>query len=160
MDNGRYSSRQPPHIWPLPRARSTYFSTCGRRLSDESAVFIEFEVLPPSLDRCEGSSLARLRTLCPPPSHSPEHFSMHKRASSPFLYRSRTLSGQRQFFSSLPCVCTGSSKINGAKLSDACSVRANWLCMGWPFCWAEMRREFQTGGKFFCITLYTKFNHY
>ena len=49
---------------------------------------------------------------------------------------------------------TGSSKINGAKLSDACSVRANWLCMGWPFCLAEMRREFQTGGNFFCTTLY------
>ena len=45
--------------------------------------------------------------------------------------------------------CTGSSEINGAKLSDACSVRANWLCMGWPFCLAEMRREFQTGGNFF-----------
>ena len=44
---------------------------------------------------------------------------------------------------------TGSSKINGAKFSDACSVRANWLCMGWPFFLAEMRREFQTGGKFF-----------
>ena len=28
---------------------------------------------------------------------------------------------------------TGSSKINGAKFSDACSVRANWLCMGWTF---------------------------
>ena len=53
--------------------------------------------------------------------------------------------------------CTGSSKINGAKLSDACSVRANWLCMGWPFCLAEMRREFQTGGNFFCTTLYYKF---
>ena len=26
---------------------------------------------------------------------------------------------------------TGSSKINGAKLSDTCSVRVNWLCMGW-----------------------------
>ena len=50
--------------------------------------------------------------------------------------------------------CTGSSKINGAKFSDACSVRANWLCMGWPFCLAEMRREFQTGGKLFCTTLY------
>ena len=49
---------------------------------------------------------------------------------------------------------TGSSKINGAKFSDACSVGANWLCMGWPFCMAEMRREFQTGGKFFCTTLY------
>ena len=49
---------------------------------------------------------------------------------------------------------TGSSKINGAKLSDACSVRANWLCMGWPFCLAEMRREFQTGGNYFCTTLY------
>ena len=49
---------------------------------------------------------------------------------------------------------TGSSKINGAKFSDACSVRANWLCMGWPFCLAEMRREFQTGGKIFCTTLY------
>ena len=44
--------------------------------------------------------------------------------------------------------CTGSSKINGAKFSDTCSVRANWLCMGWPFCLAEMRREFQTGGIF------------
>ena len=44
---------------------------------------------------------------------------------------------------------TGSSKINGAKLSDACSVRTNWLCMGWPFCLAELRREFQTGGHFF-----------
>ena len=32
--------------------------------------------------------------------------------------------------------------------------RANWLCMGWPFCLAEMRREFQTGGKKFCTTLY------
>ena len=57
-----------------------------------------------------------------------------------------------------PCLfaylCTGSSKINGAKFSDACSVRANWLCMGWPFCLAEMRREFQTGGKKFCTTLY------
>ena len=52
-------------------------------------------------------------------------------------------------------ICTGSSKIIGAKLSDACSVRANWLCMGWPFCLAEMRREFQTGGKFFCTKLYT-----
>ena len=27
-------------------------------------------------------------------------------------------------------LCTGSSITNGAKLSDACSVRANWLCMG------------------------------
>ena len=26
--------------------------------------------------------------------------------------------------------------------------------MGWPFCLAEMRREFQTGGNFFCTTLY------
>ena len=43
---------------------------------------------------------------------------------------------------------TGSSKIDGAKLSDACSVRADWLCMGWPFCLAEMRREFQTGEIF------------
>ena len=42
----------------------------------------------------------------------------------------------------------------GAKLSDVCSVRADWLCMGWPFCMAEMRREFQTGGNFFCTTLY------
>ena len=50
---------------------------------------------------------------------------------------------------------TGSSKINGAKLSDTCSVRANWLCMGWPFCLAEMRREFQTGGNYFCTTLYS-----
>ena len=48
---------------------------------------------------------------------------------------------------------TGSSKINGAKFSDACSVRAYWLCMGWPFCLAEMRREFLTGGKIFCTTL-------
>ena len=48
-------------------------------------------------------------------------------------------------------IFTGSSKINGAKLSDTCSVRANWLCMGWPFCLAEMRREFQTGGNFFCV---------
>ena len=48
---------------------------------------------------------------------------------------------------------TGSSKINGAKLSDACSVRATWLCMGWPFCLVEMGREFQTGGNFFCTTL-------
>ena len=31
----------------------------------------------------------------------------------------------------------------------------NWLCMGWPFCLAEMRREFQTGGKLFCTTLYS-----
>ena len=43
---------------------------------------------------------------------------------------------------------TGWSKINGAKFSDACSVRANWLCRGWPFCLAEMRQEFQTGGNF------------
>ena len=53
-------------------------------------------------------------------------------------------------------LCTGSSKINGAKLSDACSVRANWLCTGWPFCLAEMRQEFQTGEIFFvprCITI-------
>ena len=47
----------------------------------------------------------------------------------------------------------GPSKINGAKLSDARYVRANWLCMGWSFCLAEMRREFQTGGNFFCTTL-------
>ena len=52
----------------------------------------------------------------------------------------------------------GSSKINGAKFSDTCSVRANWLCMGWPFCLAEMRREFQTEGKLFCTTLYRAFN--
>ena len=51
---------------------------------------------------------------------------------------------------------TGSSKINGAKFSDACSVRANWLYMGWPFCLAEMRRKFQTGGKDFCTTLYVE----
>ena len=50
---------------------------------------------------------------------------------------------------------TGSSKINGAMFSDTCSVRANWLCMGWPFCLAEMRRQFQTGGNLFCTTLYT-----
>ena len=31
---------------------------------------------------------------------------------------------------------------------------ANWLCVGLPFCLAEMRREFQTGGKLFCTTLY------
>ena len=53
--------------------------------------------------------------------------------------------------------CTASSKINGAKFSDTCSVRANWLCMGWPFCQAEMRRKFQTGGKIFCTTLYFQF---
>ena len=53
---------------------------------------------------------------------------------------------------------TGSSKINGAMLSDTCSVRANWLCMGWPFCLAEMRREFQTGGNYFCTTLYASLN--
>ena len=41
-------------------------------------------------------------------------------------------------------------------MSDACSVRANWLCRGWPFCLAEMRREFQTGGNFFCTTLYVR----
>ena len=52
---------------------------------------------------------------------------------------------------------TGSSKIKGAKFCDACSVKANWLCMGWPFFLAEMRREFQTGGKFFCTTLYLHF---
>ena len=50
---------------------------------------------------------------------------------------------------------TGSSKINGAKLSDTCSVRANWLCMSWSFYLAVMRREIQTGGNFFCTTLYT-----
>ena len=49
---------------------------------------------------------------------------------------------------------TGWSKINGVKIGDTCSVRANWLCMGWPFCLAEMRREFQTGGNYFCTTLY------
>ena len=43
----------------------------------------------------------------------------------------------------------GSSKINGPNFSDTCSVRANWLCMGWPFCLAEMKREFQTAGNFF-----------
>ena len=49
---------------------------------------------------------------------------------------------------------TGWSKINGAKFSDACSVRANWLCIGWPFCLAEIRREFQTEENFFCTKLY------
>ena len=39
-------------------------------------------------------------------------------------------------------------------MSDTCSVRADWLCMGWPCCLAEMRQEFQTGGNFFCTTLY------
>ena len=50
---------------------------------------------------------------------------------------------------------TGSSKINGAKFSDTCFVRANWLCMGWPFCLAEMRLEFKTG-KFLraCMLVY------
>ena len=42
---------------------------------------------------------------------------------------------------------TGSSIIIGAKFSDTSSVRANWLCMGWPFCLAEMRREFQISGN-------------
>ena len=55
---------------------------------------------------------------------------------------------------SVDYTCTGSSEINGAKFSDTCSVRADWLCMGWPFCLSEMRREFQTGGKNFCTTLY------
>ena len=40
---------------------------------------------------------------------------------------------------------TGSSKINGAKFSEACSIRANWLCM---------RQEFQIGEKKFCTMLY------
>ena len=58
-------------------------------------------------------------------------------------------------FMMLRLILTGSSKINGAKLNDTCSVRANWLCMGWPYCLAETRREFQTGGNFFSTTLYT-----
>ena len=40
---------------------------------------------------------------------------------------------------------TGLSKIKGAKLGKESSVRADWLCIGWPFCQAELRREFQTG---------------
>ena len=52
---------------------------------------------------------------------------------------------------------TGLSKINRAKFSDTCSVGAKWLCMGWPFYLAEMRREFQTGGNFFGTMLYTRF---
>ena len=54
-----------------------------------------------------------------------------------------------------PIWLTGSSKINRAKFSGPCSVRANWLWMGWPFCLAELRREFQTGGIFFCTSLYS-----
>ena len=50
---------------------------------------------------------------------------------------------------------TGSSKINGAKFGDPCSVMADWLTMGWPFCQADLRREFQTEGQFFCLSLYS-----
>ena len=44
---------------------------------------------------------------------------------------------------------TALSKRNGAKLSEESSVMADWLYMGWPFCQAELRQEFQTGGAFF-----------
>ena len=43
-------------------------------------------------------------------------------------------------------------------MGEESSVRAYLLCIGWPFCQAELRREFQTGGIFFCLSLY-KFRH-
>ena len=51
---------------------------------------------------------------------------------------------------------TGSSKIKGAKLGEESSVRADWLCIGWPFCQAELRWEFQTVGNFFCSSLFSQ----
>ena len=53
-------------------------------------------------------------------------------------------------------LCIGSSSKKGAKLGEESSVRADWLCIGWPFCQAELRREFQTGGQFFCTRLYCR----
>ena len=47
------------------------------------------------------------------------------------------------------------SKRNGAKFSEESSVMADWLYMGWAFCQAELRREFQTGGAFFARAPYT-----
>ena len=44
---------------------------------------------------------------------------------------------------------TGSSKIKGAKLGEESSARADGLSIGWPFCQAELRWEFQTGGILF-----------
>ena len=35
---------------------------------------------------------------------------------------------------------TGSSRIKGAKFGDPCSVMADWLTMGWPFCQADFKR--------------------
>ena len=43
-------------------------------------------------------------------------------------------------------------------MGEESSVRADWLCIGRPFCQAELRREFQTGGQFFCLSLYLVFS--
>ena len=45
-------------------------------------------------------------------------------------------------------------KIKEAKFGDENSVRADWLCIGWPFCQVGLRREFQRGGQFFGSSLY------
>ena len=44
---------------------------------------------------------------------------------------------------------TGSSKINGAKFSDACSVRANWLAI-----LLGRNEAGVSNSKIFCTTLY------
>ena len=48
---------------------------------------------------------------------------------------------------------TESSKRKEAKLSEESSVRVQWMCMGWPFCHAELRQEFQTGRQSFFTSL-------
>ena len=46
-------------------------------------------------------------------------------------------------------ISTGSSKINRAKLSDACSVRANWLSMGCAILLGRNKAGISNRGKIF-----------
>ena len=41
--------------------------------------------------------------------------------------------------------------MKGIILGEGSYIRADWLCIGWPFCQAELKREFQTGKHFFLL---------
>ena len=54
---------------------------------------------------------------------------------------------------------TGSSKLKGAKLGEGSFVRANLLCIGWPFCQQNCGGNFIQGDKFFArACTYTNFS--
>ena len=51
-------------------------------------------------------------------------------------------------------VIQGRAKKNLAKLSDNCSVRAEWMCIGSPRLVGERKAGYSNMQQFFCTTLY------